>query len=216
MKEAFFKLPSDKRQNILNEAYIEFTEKGYEKASTNVIAKKAEIGKGTLFYYFDNKKQFFNYLIETAFELTYKEYFNKINYEQTDFFERLVEVSQLKQRVYSQYSHAMGFISKVLLDTGEYDLSEKYNKKRVLVEKTWAELISKNIDYSKFREDLTQETTFNFIRWTLEGYRHELEHKFKQQGEFMMKEDEIKVRYAEYFNYIETLKKIYYKKDAIQ
>lgn len=213
MNEAFFKLPFTKRQKILDEGYIEFTENGFEKASTNVIAKNANIGKGTLFYYFKNKKQFFNYLIDTAFELTYKEYFNKIDFEQTDFFKRLVIVSQLKEKVYNQHPYAMSFISKVLMDTGEYDLSDKYNKKRKIVEKTWSELITKNIDFSKFRDDLPKETTFNFIRWTLEGYRHELERKVKQQNESLMKEEEIKATYDEYFNYIELLKKIYYKNE---
>lgn len=213
MNEAFFKLSSTKRQKILDEGYLEFTEKGFEKASTNTIAKNANIGKGTLFYYFKNKKQFFNYLIETAFELTYREYFNKIDFRQTDFFKRLIEVSQLKEQVYKHHSYAMSFISKVLMDTGEYDLADKYNKKRENVEKTWSELITKNIDFSKFRDDLPKETTVNFIRWTLDGYRHELEMKLKQQKDFMMNVEEIKAAYDEYYNYIEILKKIYYKNE---
>ncbi|MFL2121611.1 TetR/AcrR family transcriptional regulator [Marinilactibacillus psychrotolerans] len=211
MNEGFNKLSLEKQNIILNAAYKEFTENGYEKASTNIIAKNGEIGKGTLFYYFGNKRKLFDFLINTSFQLTYEEYFNKIDFDQTDFFKRLVEVSQLKQQVYKKYQAPMGFISKILINTGEFDLSEEQIKKRAIVEETWAQVLKKNIDFSKFREDLPQEITFNFIRWTLEGYRQELELRVKQNEDFLMDEENIKTYYDEYFSYIKMLKKIYYK-----
>lgn len=213
MSEAFYKLSLEKQNMILNEAYKEFTKNGYEKASTNIIAKNSEIGKGTLFYYFGNKRKLFDFLVDTAFQLTYEVYFNNIDFEQTDFFKRLIEVSQLKQNVYKNYQYPMGFISKILMEASEFDLSEEHMKKRAIVEETWSQVLKKNIDFSKFREDLPQEVTFNFIRWTLEGYRQELEMRVKQTDGFLMNEENIKTYYDEYFSYINTLKKIYYKEN---
>ena len=51
MNEAFFALPEEKRQRILNAALEAFAKHEYKKASTDDIAAKAGISKGLLFYY---------------------------------------------------------------------------------------------------------------------------------------------------------------------
>jgi len=50
----------EKRKNqILDAATLIFSEKGYSRANTDEIAKKANLGKGTLYRYFKNKKDIF-------------------------------------------------------------------------------------------------------------------------------------------------------------
>jgi len=50
----------EKRKNqILDAATLIFSEKGFSKANTDEIAKKANLGKGTLYRYFKNKKDIF-------------------------------------------------------------------------------------------------------------------------------------------------------------
>lgn len=49
MGEVFRSLQKEKQDRILNACYKEFTEKGFDLASTNTMAKEAGIGKGTLF-----------------------------------------------------------------------------------------------------------------------------------------------------------------------
>ncbi|NHZ71922.1 MAG: TetR family transcriptional regulator [Aquificales bacterium] len=51
----FEKLPSEKREHILETAAKEFAAHGYEGASLNQILAKAGISKGAAYYYFDNK-----------------------------------------------------------------------------------------------------------------------------------------------------------------
>ena len=68
MNEAFFALPEEKRQRILNAALEAFAKHEYKKASTDDIAAKAGISKGLLFYYFHNKKELYLYLLEYANE----------------------------------------------------------------------------------------------------------------------------------------------------
>ena len=48
-----------KRNAILNAALKEFAAKGFDKASTNIIANEAEISKPLLFHYVDNKHELF-------------------------------------------------------------------------------------------------------------------------------------------------------------
>ena len=48
-----------RKSQILDAATIVFSEKGYNRANTDEIAKKAGVGKGTLYRYFKDKKDIF-------------------------------------------------------------------------------------------------------------------------------------------------------------
>ncbi|GHO87696.1 TetR family transcriptional regulator [Dictyobacter formicarum] len=47
------------RQHILHEAAKEFARLGFDQANINLIAEKAGIGKGTIYLYFENKRELF-------------------------------------------------------------------------------------------------------------------------------------------------------------
>ena len=68
-KEAFERA-SDERKEILLEAGIEeFSEKGYENANINVIAKKAGISIGLMYKYFSTKEDFFVTCIQRSMKV---------------------------------------------------------------------------------------------------------------------------------------------------
>lgn len=211
MSEAFERISLEKQEKIINAAFVEFCEKGYEQASTNLIAKEAGIGKGTLFYYFKTKQSLFHYLIEKAFTIAQEEYLNKINFAYTDFFERIKQTTELKWQVYQHYPHALKFLAFAMMHADETELSEELSVKRKEAEAKWAGVLTQNIDFSKFREDIPKETAFNFIRWTVEGYRQELEARMKQQQFETMDNQDMRPYYEEFYGYLDTLKRIYYK-----
>ena len=47
------------RQRIIREAASEFARLGFEQANINIIAERAGIGKGTIYLYFENKRELF-------------------------------------------------------------------------------------------------------------------------------------------------------------
>jgi len=51
----FFKLSMERQRQILDAAQEEFGRHGFEKASLNHIIANADLSKGALYYYFDNK-----------------------------------------------------------------------------------------------------------------------------------------------------------------
>jgi AcrR family transcriptional regulator len=63
--------PRNKRQHILDAAYIVFSRKGFHRATVDEIIALADTGKGTVYNYFVNKEQLFYTLI--------KEYSNPFN-----------------------------------------------------------------------------------------------------------------------------------------
>lgn len=64
------RLPKDPQKSvaILSAATHEFAKKGYFKASTQTIAEQAQVSKGTVFRYFDNKKTLYTQAINYAIE----------------------------------------------------------------------------------------------------------------------------------------------------
>jgi AcrR family transcriptional regulator len=55
----FDKLPSEKRERLLESAAKEFATHGYDDASLNQILEKAGVSKGAAYYYFDDKADLF-------------------------------------------------------------------------------------------------------------------------------------------------------------
>lgn len=56
--------PRNKRQHILDAAYIVFSRKGFHRATVDEIIALADTGKGTVYNYFVNKEQLFYTLIK--------------------------------------------------------------------------------------------------------------------------------------------------------
>lgn len=64
--ELFEKQNKDKQNRITEAAILEFSEKGFENANTNRIARDANISVGSLFKYFNNKTDLFLYIVKLA------------------------------------------------------------------------------------------------------------------------------------------------------
>lgn len=71
-KKTFFNLPEEKQKRVLETAIEEFSEKGYEGASINLIVSRLGIAKGSIYQYFTSKKSLFLYIFDYAVELIRK------------------------------------------------------------------------------------------------------------------------------------------------
>jgi TetR/AcrR family transcriptional regulator len=67
-KQTFFNLPEEKRRLILDLAIEEFAERDYNRASISNIVARAGIAKGSLYQYFEDKRDLYLYLIQLAGE----------------------------------------------------------------------------------------------------------------------------------------------------
>jgi AcrR family transcriptional regulator len=65
-KETFFNLPEEKRQRLLDLAIEEFAAHDYRHASISRIVARAGIAKGSFYQYFEDKRDLFLYLLDTA------------------------------------------------------------------------------------------------------------------------------------------------------
>jgi AcrR family transcriptional regulator len=67
-KDTFFNLPEEKRKAIIDTATEEFAENDYKNASISKVAARAGISKGSLYQYFDDKRELYFYLLQLAGE----------------------------------------------------------------------------------------------------------------------------------------------------
>jgi AcrR family transcriptional regulator len=205
--EKFDKLDAEKQQKIRDAALKEFAEKGYEKASTNQIVKEAGIGKGMLFYYFKSKKELYEYLVESGLTTLVEEYFKLADTREPDFFERLKKIAQIKLQAQTENVHLFNFIGTVMLTT-EVELPAHLQKKYEEMQEMGYTMLYAGIDKSKFRDDVDVEKAFQLIQWAIDGYQSDLTHRLRNKK---LATIDFGPYWAEYYEYLDILKKSFYK-----
>jgi len=205
--EIFNSLEESKRQRILNAALKEFAENGYEQASTNRIVKNAGIGKGMLFYYFNNKRELYQYLIDYSVDITVNEFLNLIDTTESDFIDRMKQVSELKMKLIADNPDIMNFMGTLIL-TQELELPAELITRMVELKKLGNAKLYDNIDTSLFRADVDVNKVYKLIQWSLEGYQNELTNRLKGQK---MSAIDMNPLWNEFYEYLEIMKKSFYK-----
>lgn len=81
-KDTFNKLKSPKKERIINALLEEFTYHNFDEASITAVVKKLGIAKGSIYQYFDDKKDIFSFLQQHCGALK-MEFINNI--ERKDF-----------------------------------------------------------------------------------------------------------------------------------
>src|SRR5690625_1570284 len=98
----FINLKSEKQKEIINAAIKEFVQSGFEKASTNEIVKRANISKGSLFNYFNSKKDLYAYLIEYSMQII-DQILEQIDVNETNLFRRIENIGLEKFYIQQKY-----------------------------------------------------------------------------------------------------------------
>ncbi len=65
-KPTFLKIPAQKREKILAVATREFSENGFENTNINLIAKRAGVSVGSIYKYFDTKRELFLTVVQAG------------------------------------------------------------------------------------------------------------------------------------------------------
>ena len=158
-------MDEDKRIKIINAAMKEFN-KGYDKASTDVIVREAGISKGLLFHYFGSKEKLYDFTIVYAIDVMIREYFEFINFDEKDFLKRIWQMILLKLDLSYKYPTMFDFVTTVYMEQKSAALKEISNS-------IFSEITPKvfaGIDETLFRSDIDAKTAVNIIYWTYVGY----------------------------------------------
>lgn len=203
MYHNFKNLIEDKKQRILEACILEFADKGYERASTNVIIKNANVSKGILFHYFGNKKSLFLYTVEYCIQFLISEYRKYPLQKSDDIFERIIEFGMIKLKI----SHANPSISKLIvhafMNTPE-DIRSEIKDRYTQLSNEFMPSIFKDIDSTKFRESANPKKVIEIVILLLETLQEKYTKQYKGR-ELELLDDADKIM-EEYKEYIEVLK----------
>ena len=87
--ETWWNLPSEKRERVIRAAMIEFGKRGFSAGSLNVIAREADIAKGSLFQYFDDKLDIFATICEEGIKTIRDAALEGVDVDNDEFFPAL-------------------------------------------------------------------------------------------------------------------------------
>src|SRR5699024_2994388 len=167
MYSKFKSLKEDKQQIIINAAMKEFVQSSFDKASTNEIVKRAKISKGSLFNYFNSKKDLYFYLIEYGNRIL-RDLNDQIDLEEVDLFNRIEKIGLKK--FYVQQKHPLVFDFFISLK------QEESIEVKDIIKQTFDSIydeslkrLYENIDYSRFRDDIEVEKAIEILTWTMFG-----------------------------------------------
>lgn len=196
-----------KRNAILNAALKEFAAKGFDKASTNVIAKDAEISKPLLFHYVGNKQELFLCVYDYFFDLLDKEYYSKLDFSQQDIFDRLRQSYILQIELVKLHPFIFEF-TKLAVETNSEEINRELKKRSIEKQESCSIQLFDTVDITKFRKGLDIEKCKQFILWANIGFTNQILDDIRNTPHYETDYEAILQTLDEYFV---ELKKVFYE-----
>lgn len=201
----FYSLEQKKQERIINEAMKEFARSGYNRASTNEIIREADIAKGSLFVYFNNKKELYLFLLDYISEAVSKIY-DEVDWTETDILKRIWDLGFIKLKFYKKYPQAFDFLKAASHENSAEVKQEIAKMSKANFEIAFKRLY-KDTDLTKFRDDIDIEAAISVINWTMTGFA-------QQQTDRLSSSDEISMDvFEEWQKYLAFFKRCFYKKE---
>lgn len=200
-------LEPQRRDAILNAALKEFATRGFDDASTNIIAKEAGISKALMFHYVNSKKDLFLFAYDYFTELMDKEYFELMNYSEKDIFDRLRQSHLLQIEMLKRYPWIFEF-NKLSTTTHSYEVNKELEERTQKKQSSCYIQIYDMIDESKFRKGLNIEKCKQLIFWSNIGFTNQILDDIRNSKASEVDYVSIIAKLDEYF---EELRKVYYK-----
>ncbi len=163
----FLNQDDQRKDRILEAALIEFSDKGYKKASTNTIVREAGVSKGLLFHYYKSKKDLYILIYNYANKAIEEEVYSEVNFADSDVLNRLYQASSANIEAYGNHPLFVRFFElnalveeKDIIDATKIISLEKRNR---IYDKLYS-----NIDYYLFKEIINVDRSLDVIKWTID------------------------------------------------
>ncbi|MDA8333410.1 MAG: TetR/AcrR family transcriptional regulator [Peptococcaceae bacterium] len=117
--ENFLNIPQEKQKKIIDAALICFGTNGYRKSSVSDIATAAGISKALIFHYFGTKKALYLYCLELCGNIAMCEFNEKFDNSVTDFFDRIMLLSDIKIAAMKKHPAMLSFLNSVYFENDD-------------------------------------------------------------------------------------------------
>jgi len=199
-------LNPQRRDAILNAELKEFSSKGYDNASTNVIAKEAGISKALMFHYVSSKQELFLVVYDYFSDLIKNEYLELMNYDEKDIFDRLRQSYHLQIKLWERYPWIFEF-NKLLRPTNSNEVNKELENRIHEEHSSCYPKLFDEIDEAKFRVGLDIEKCKQFILWANVGFTNEILEAIRNSESLAINYELVVEKLDGYFD---ELRKVFY------
>jgi AcrR family transcriptional regulator len=209
MNEKFERLDDERKTQIINAALKEFSIKGYDEASTNIIAKESGFSKGLLFHYVGSKRELFLYLYDYALTKILDDFFGLLDLNQKDMLERCHQIAFVKIEVLHKNPALFDFF-KTAIDTVSEEVAFDLEKQSKTYRTVSFDKLFDGVDTSLFRSDIDPQKAINLCVWFLNGLADTLQQRVSNLRMDEIDYDALMVESDQYF---EIMKKCFYREE---
>ena len=206
MPATLLDLEPSRRDAVLNAALKEFALRGFDDASTNVIAKEAGISKALMFHYVKNKSELFLLVYDYFSALLDQEYFAKMDFLENDIFARLRQSYLLQIDLLKQYPWIFDF-NKLCARTNSGEINQALENRANKKQLSCGPQLLDGIDVSRFRAGLDPEKCKQLILWANIGFTNQILDDIRNSPASKFDAEQILATLDGYFD---ELRKIFY------
>lgn len=207
MHQAFLNLTTLRQEQIRTACVTEFASLGYSKASTNTMCREAGISKGLLFHYFGSKKALYLYLVDYLVEILLEEFYQGINQDREDLFERMLKWSLRRLELARKYPLYYRFNVKVFVEPDAVVRTEINEIVGRLTQEGYSKLLD-NIDYRSFRPGVDISKAIEALTYVLNGIGEKYLEKLRMEEDYQLKRGDEMLK--EIHEYMEILRHGFY------
>ena len=164
-------LDEERFDTVANAALETFAREGYKGASTEQIARKAGMSKGLLFFYFRNKRELYLRTLDWLYEKTVSIVIDEHFWEIDDFFELMQYAARSKAHIMRRYPWALEFCLRAYYPQHR-DVADTLNRWNTQVIEQTTSTFMKNVDWSRFRPEVSPQQALNMLIWLADGWTH--------------------------------------------
>lgn len=196
-----------KIQQILNAGLREFSQRGYEEASTNRIAKAAGMSKALMFHYVKSKEELFSLLLDYCQKTIAEDYWTKLNWQEKDIFNRLLHSYMLQIDLMKRNPWILDFTNVKIKTTSEM-INQKVADLAKRQHSSCEKDLFEGIDETKFRTGLKVDRCKQLILWGNISFTNEILEELKNTNPEQIDYQDITDKLTQY---LEDLKSVFYQ-----
>lgn len=169
MKKAFYEISDDKRNRIVDICFEEFSKHSYQGVSLNAILKRANVSKGGMFKYIENKEDLYFYLIELAIKNLVSVQMKHRDYTGHCYVKRVFSLIRGGSTFYRDYKYQYQFLVRASYETEFLDQVTSIKSKVLEEQVNW---LLKDCNWDQYSE--AKEKVIKYISVLVKGLNVEL------------------------------------------
>ncbi len=205
--EKFINLPQEKQKYIIDGALTIFGSNGYKKSSVSDIASAAGISKAMVFHYFGTKKALYLYLLDMCSNLIIDAINEKYDDTITDFFDRMLNASNIKISVMKKHPAIISFLTSAYFET-DHEVQDDIKLILKQGEEIRSRIAFNGVDASKFKDGIDIKVVMKILIWLAEGFVNNTNMKYDMDLDL----DHL---FNEYFECMNVIKDNFYKEEYL-